>query len=64
MIHHIKSTDIRDHLWECFLLNIHHKLDKNAHKIMDGNEIEPLIFTREVEDKHFQLENLRMELWK
>lgn len=64
MIHHIKSIDIRDHLWQGFLLTIHHKLDKNAHKIMDDPEIEPLIFTREIEDKHLQLENLRMELWK
>lgn len=31
---------------------------------MDDPEIEPLIFTREIEDKHLQLENLRMELWK
>lgn len=64
MIKRITNKHIRELYWRGFLEVIFDSLAMNAQNLIDDTETEPLVFTREVQDKQFQLESLRKKLWE
>lgn len=64
MIKQITNEHIRDLYWGGFLEAIFASMVMNAPNLMNDPQIEPLVFSREVEDKHFQLTALRKKFWE
>ena len=64
MIHQINQHSIRWKFWDHFYQKVIEPIEMNAKNITEDLVIDPIIFTRVIQDKHFQLSAIRKELWK
>lgn len=64
MINQINQHSIRWKFWDHFYQKVIESIEMNAKNITEDFTINPLVFTREIQDKSFQISAIQKELWK